>query len=96
VWVVSLRDTSQVLLEEGRLDPVGWSADGRSVLAVGWDSGGIVRLGLDGRTEALGTLPFRDAECTSAEPARQGTLVCVAPEQVSDVWMVAGFDPERR
>jgi hypothetical protein len=57
---------------------------------------GIVRLGLDGRTEALGTLPFRDAECTSAEPARQGTLVCVAPEQVSDVWMVAGFDPERR
>jgi hypothetical protein len=84
------------LLKKGRLDPIGWSADGRSVLAVGWDSGGIVRLGLDGRTEALGTLPFRNADCGSAEPAVRGTLVCVVPEQVSDVWMVAGFDPARR
>ncbi len=98
VWLLSLRDSSRVLLAEGRVDPIGWSPDGRSVLGLGWDSGGVVRIGLDGRREELGTLPFRvrDADCVSADQAGRGTIVCVVPERVSDVWMVAGFDPELR
>jgi Tol biopolymer transport system component len=97
VWVVSLRDTSRALLKEGRLDPIGWSPDGQSLLALEWDSGGIVRLGLDGRTEDLGALPLRvrNAECDSAERGRRRLLACIVPEQVSDVWAVDGFDPDR-
>jgi Tol biopolymer transport system component len=95
IWAVSLRDASEALLIEGRFDPVGWSGDGRSVLAVGWDSGGIIRVDLDGRTRTLGRLPFREAECASAEGAGSGVLLCAVPEQLADAWMVTGFDPER-
>jgi hypothetical protein len=96
VWVLSVRDTGRALLQAGRADPIGWSADGRSVLTLGWDSSEVVRVGLDGRTEALGTLPFRDPSCVSAEAMAPGALVCSVPERVSDVWMVEGFDPEVR
>jgi hypothetical protein len=37
VWLISLRDSSQTLLKEGRLEPVGWTADGTAVLALDWD-----------------------------------------------------------
>ncbi|MGH7527448.1 MAG: hypothetical protein ACREMX_12190, partial [Gemmatimonadales bacterium] len=92
LWLISTRDSSRTLLKEGRVSPIGWSADGGSVLALAWESGRFFRLGVDGRPDSGTTLPFRDAECSSAEPARRGLLVCVVPEQVSDVWMVAGFD----
>jgi hypothetical protein len=52
--------------------------------------------GLDGHTEALGKLPFRDPSCISAQAAEGAALVCAVPERVSDVWMLDGFDPEPR
>jgi hypothetical protein len=96
VWLLSLADTSRRLLQTGRVDPIGWSADGRSILTVGWDSADVSRVGLDGRTERLGTLPFRDASCAPAATQGPTALVCAAEERLSDVWLVEGFDPERR
>jgi len=96
VWVVSTRDSSPTLLRPGQADPIGWSADGRAVLTLGWDSTDVARVALDGRIERLGALPFRDPSCASTERAGGDALVCAVPEQVSDVWMVEGFDPERQ
>jgi hypothetical protein len=96
VWLISLRDSSQTLLKEGRLGPVGWTADGTAVLALDWGSGELYRLGVGRQAEDRMTLPFRDATCSSAESFRRGLLVCAVPELVADVWTVTGFDPGRR
>jgi serine/threonine-protein kinase len=96
VWLISLRDSSQTLLKEGRLAPVGWTADGTAVLALAWGSGEFFRLGVGRSAEERMTLPFRDAACSSAESFRRGLIVCAVPELVADVWAVTGFDTGKR
>jgi len=96
LWLISLHDSSQTLLKEGRLGPVGWTGDGEAVLALAWESGDVHRLRVDGSAGDRMTFPFRDVECSSAESFRRGLIVCAVPELVSDVWMVTGFDPTRR
>jgi serine/threonine-protein kinase len=96
LWLISLRDSSRTLLKEGRLSPVGWTGDGKAVLAVDWESGDLLRLGVDGLAEDRMTFPFREAECSSADSFRRGLIVCAVRELVADVWMVTGFDPTKR
>ena len=95
LWLISLRDSSRTLLKEGRLSPVGWTGDGKAVLAVDWNSGDLLRLGVDGLAEDRMTFPFREAECSSADSFRRGLIVCAVRELVADVWMVTGFDPDK-
>ncbi len=96
LWLTSLRNSSRTFLKEGRLNPVGWTGDGKAVLALDWESGDLLRLGVDGLAQDRMKFPFREAECSSADSFRRGLIVCAVPEPVADVWMVTGFDPARR
>lgn len=71
---------------------VAWGPGHR--ILVDWDAGHLLRIGLDGRSESLGQLPFRHPDCAAVNASAPRRLVCVVPEQISDVWMVARFDPE--
>jgi eukaryotic-like serine/threonine-protein kinase len=96
LWLISLRDSSQTLLKEGRLAPIGWTEDGAAVLALDWGSGDLHRLEVTGLAEDRIRFPFRDAACSSAESFRRGLIVCAVPELVADAWMITGFDPAGR
>jgi serine/threonine-protein kinase len=96
LWLISLRDSSRILLKEGRLSPVGWTGDGKAVLAVDWVAGDLLRLRVDGAAENRMTLPFPETDCSSADSFRRGLIVCAVRELVADVWMITGFDTGRR
>jgi Tol biopolymer transport system component len=96
LWLISLRDSSRTFLKEGRLSPVGWTRDGKAVLAVDWVAGDLLRLGVDGVAENRMTLPVRETDCSSADSFRRGLIVCAVQELVADVWVITGFDTGRR
>jgi hypothetical protein len=95
LWMISLVDSSQVRLVEGRWLPVGWSADGRSIYAISGDDGTVKRLPAAGGEGVV--LPQPDTGNASCEPydRPQGLVwVCTEGESFADVWMIENFDPE--
>ncbi len=97
-WAASLRDSSQTLVYPGRVDPVGWTADGRSVYVREHSSTDILLVPLSGGDVTVAaTIPFAGAqECLPVERPTGLALLCTVVESVSDAWMIEGFDPEVR
>ena len=99
IWVLSLDDSSEVMLRKGNANPISWSADGRWVYA--WEpiAGGCNILAIsseNGQAEVLFTLPL------SSEVGRLFRLHTVdgkhfifsGRKSQSDIWVIANFDPE--
>ena len=93
--MISLVDSSQVLLRAGRSYPYGWSSDGKDVFVRDWESSDLRLVPLaggDGRIVV--TLPPDCAPQWVAPDARH--ILCNIAESVSDVWMIENFDPAAR
>ena len=92
VWVISLRDSSQVLLHAGQSDPYGWSTDGKGVFVKDRDTQDLRLVPLTGgEGRIVVTLP---PDCHPQWVAPDGRrILCSIHESVSDVWMIENFDP---
>jgi Tol biopolymer transport system component len=97
VWVIALKDSSQVLVHGGRSGPVGWSADGRSVYVEDGTSGDILRVSATGgAATTVAKQPFDNADCAAIERRSSLALVCWVEESIADAWMIENFDPDLR
>jgi hypothetical protein len=76
---------------EGFFSPVGWTADGSSIVAT--SSGGLWSVSArDGKRIAL-----LRAETASADVSPDGKYAIVSVvDQTADAWMIEGFDPQAR
>ena len=92
VWVISLEDSSQVMLRVGWTYQYGWSEDGESIYVRESDEFRLVPLAGGAGTVAA-HVPFEDANCTPVERPTGLTLVCMVSEATSDVWIMENFDP---
>jgi Tol biopolymer transport system component len=98
VYLISLKDASQIAIGPPSGIPLGWSADGASLYVQDLQRG-IWRIPSDGGKGAVvGIIPFthanplNDAGCQLTEHSSDLVLVCSALESVSDVWMMENFD----
>ena len=99
IWLVSLENSSSVLLYRGDEQPIRWSADGKWIYA--WDvykkPAEILKIPIAGRQpQTVVTLPFDDLhdETIIDMSPDEKQIVCPVLEKQSDVWMVEKFDPE--
>ncbi len=97
IWLVSLKDSSQVFLYRGMIYPIKWSADGKWIYA--WDHDKKPKEILNipiagGPPQAVVTLPFDDLTMRIDMSSDEKQIVCSAAEYQSDVWLVEDFDPE--
>ncbi len=94
LWVVSLRDSSQVLVSKSWNLPVAWTREGRSIYTV--NRQGVIRLIplSGGPARVLLELPMPNSACALVGWSQPPSFVCMIPEYVSDVWIIEHFDPD--
>ncbi len=99
IWLVSLKDHSQVLLYRGHVHPIKWSAGGRWIYAC--DAAKkplkILKIPIDGgQPQDMVVLPYEgyDSETIIDMSPDEKQLVYPDKEEQSDVWLVENFDPE--
>ncbi len=98
LWRISLEDSSQVRLADGKLKPIEWSADGRWIYA--WNPerkpAEIMMVpAYGGKPKTYVVLPFENVGEWYITMTPDGKMiVCVVPETQSDVWLMENFDPE--
>jgi hypothetical protein len=95
LWLISVPDSSQVLLAEGPLFPLNWSVDGRSVYCLNFNEGNsIMRIPLSGGEGVMASPPdLGDLDC-KPYPRSDGLVwVCSEHQSFSDAWMIEDFDP---
>ena len=96
LWVISLEDSSQVLLHTGSHYAVAWSSDGNWVYA--WaenpQSPEILMINASsGEVKKFITLPFENTGSIDIYPNGK-KIVCTVLETQSDAWLMENFDPE--
>ena len=92
-WVVSMDDSSQVLVHQG-VWPLGWTADGKSLYVREEGSSEVLLVPLaGGEPIVVAEIPFEDADCRAYEQPTELLLLCTVQEAVSDAWMIENFDP---
>ena len=98
LWVISLKDSSQNLLKKGRLFPLKWSPDGKTIYAFEYESTRILSVSTeDGFSQELIKIPFDGVNVLNQDidiTPDGKTIVCTVPEINSDVWMIENFDPD--
>jgi Tol biopolymer transport system component len=92
IYLISLRDGTQVPFGPPNAFPSAWSADGTSLYAVIEDQ--IWRLPVNGGAGNLAALdPFKkNADCGLTERGSGLMLSCAVEETVSDAWTIENFD----
>jgi Tol biopolymer transport system component len=99
VWVVSLEDSSQVVVHKGWDLPIAWSRQGRSFYTVNpLEREPVIRLIplSGGPPRLLVALPKPNSACALVGWSQPSSFVCMVPEYVSDVWIIEHFDPDIR
>ena len=99
LWIISLLDSSQLLLKRGFMRPVGWSSNGEWIYAIYHERPDeIIKINVaDGREKHFYTLPFVDATVQIAYSivisADEKTVVTIEENQQEDVWLIENYDP---
>ena len=98
LWIISLEDSSQNLLQKGSIHPLGWSEDNNWICAINSDKvpPEILMINANtGTSKNIFTLPSDKIDPYSGvDISRDGkTIVCAIEERSSDVWMIENFDP---
>jgi serine/threonine protein kinase len=105
LWMISLEDSSQVLLHSGYISPIEWSSDGNwiygsyiSFALFGWDanilSPKILMIPVSGgQAKEFVTLSLENITGISMDSDKK-KFVCAVLETQSDVWLMENFDPE--
>lgn len=99
VWVVSLRDSSQVLVSKGWDRPFAWTREGRSFYTVNaLAQEPVIRLIplSGGPPRVLVALPMPNSACGLVGWSQPPSFVCMISEYVADVWIIEHFDPDIR
>ena len=101
IYVISLRDSSEVLLKQGGLEPLGWSRDSNWIYAA--DRTGILKISVFAR-ETVRLPDFTSwknvrAMLDEGQPVihmnRDGkSFVVAVREEQSDVWIAENFDSD--
>lgn len=98
LWVISLKDNSELLLTKERLVPCGWSPDGGLVYAWKSDSGNEGALlavpAAGGNPRPIVTLPKGISPQSMSPDGRK--FVYTVRETKSDVGLMENFDPARK
>jgi serine/threonine protein kinase len=99
LWIISLKDSSQKLLINDYIWPLGWSKNSKWIYAI--NSGKTPREVLmvnanTMETKLVCTLPSDKIRATkNIDITPDGkTIVCAIEETISDVWMIENFDPD--
>jgi serine/threonine protein kinase len=95
LWLISLEDSSQVLLHSGSIFPIGWSSNGNWVFAnISEKPSEILMIPVSGgEAKTFLTLPFEKIGSVSMSPDGK-KIVCTVFETQSDAWLMEDFDPE--
>jgi len=96
LWLISLEDSSQTLLQRGRLFPIQWPVNGTSIYA--WsDDERPIKIWMipvnGGAAKVFVTLPFENIRSITMTPDGK-RIICSVEESISDVWLMENFDPE--
>jgi serine/threonine protein kinase len=104
LWLISLGDSSEVLLRQGELFPIGWSSDGKSLYASESVPGTIkvIMVALESKeAKTLFMLPFTletgrpyNFQVTMTPDAKRFLFPALKTE--SDVWVIENFDKDVR
>jgi Tol biopolymer transport system component len=97
LWIISLEDSSQVLLCSGGINPIEWSSDGSWVFARNpyQKSSEILMVPVNGgEAKSFVTLPFENIGRQISMLPNGQEFVCAVSETQSDVWLMENFDPE--
>jgi Tol biopolymer transport system component len=95
LWLISLEDSSQVLLYEGGVRPVGWSPDGNWIYAWHEEDRKIVIVPVSGGdAKSLGESSFEGTVVDYSMTPDGKRFVFAVSETQSDVWLVENFDPD--
>ena len=98
LWVISFEDSSQNLLRNGRLFPLKWSLDGKTIYAFEYQSSMILAVSTqNGFARNLIKIPFDGVNVLNQDidiTPDGKTIVCTVPEINSDIWMIENFDPD--
>jgi Tol biopolymer transport system component len=101
LWLISLDDSSSVMLRKGRAFPIGWSADGKWIYASERGAGRLEILAISSETGqskpwlSLPPNPEMGQIITMFCSAADGThFVFSARKSQPDIWLIENFDPE--
>jgi Tol biopolymer transport system component len=98
LWVISLEDSTQNLIMEGRLFPLNWSQDGKTIYAFEYQSTRVLAVSVkDGFAMEHIKIPFNGVNAINDDmdiTSDGKTIICTVPEINSDVWMIENFDPD--
>jgi len=100
IWILSVEDSSEVLLRKGDAAPFSWSPDGKRIYA--WETilggGNVLTISPeDGRTEVLFNLrlgPEMGRLILRPHTVDGRRFVFEGRKTQSDVWVLENFDPE--
>ncbi len=85
-------------IKKGRLFPLKWSPDGKTIYAFEYQSTRILTVSTrDGFAQELIKIPFNGVNVLNEDidmTPDGKTIVCAVPETNSDVWMIENFDPD--
>ncbi len=96
LWIISLQDSSQVLLHPGFIFPIGWSSNGNWVYSLNdaEKPSEILMIPVSsGEAKTFLTLPFEKIGAISMSPDGK-KIICTISETQSDAWLMENFDPE--
>lgn len=99
LWIISLEDSSQNLLQKGFIHPLRWSEDSKWIYAINSDITPLELLMINansGKAKIVFTFPSdRIDPYSGVDVSSDGkTIVCAIQETNSDVWMIENFDPD--
>jgi serine/threonine protein kinase len=96
IYLISLEDSSQVLLRSCREHPIKWSLDGNWIYTRRNDQKfpDILKIPVGGgKVDTLIHLPFENANFVDIT-GDGDKIICAAYEAQSDIWLMENFDPE--
>jgi Tol biopolymer transport system component len=98
LWSISLKDSLQNLVMGGRLFPLKWSQDGKTIYAFEFESTKILAVSTrDGSAKEHIKIPFYGVNAINDDidiTPDGKTIICTVPGVNSDVWMIENFDPD--
>jgi serine/threonine protein kinase len=95
IQIISLVDSSQLLIYHGFAQPVGWSNDDAWIYIWDWEHRRAVKVPADGgQAETLFDYPFDGQDGRCYVGSRESEWVCTVFESVSDIWLVDNLGPD--
>jgi len=97
IWLISLEDSSHVILKTGFFYPMVWSSDGKWIYYYDYYKPAEILMipAIGGESKRYVTIPIENiGEIIIHSDGKK--IVCTVHETQSDIWLMENFDPEVR